>query len=342
MTGVSGESGPNAADGRISIIPAGMVAVGMQLPIQSQSTVYVDEWERSAGAPELAEIARAADRAGFFYVAVCDHVAIPRDKAEAMSTTWYDTFTTLGFLAGVTERVRLLSHVFVPNYRHPLVTAKALLTLDEVSQGRAILGVGAGHVDAEFAMLGADFEGRGRVLDESVDVVRAALLDEWPEYHGAHFDVADVGLRPRPRQEPRPPIWVGGSSPAALRRAGERGDGWLPQGNPPKKYPGMIETLRAHRARANEAAGIAGQPVDIGALCEYIHVGALPEGLDLGPWSLVGEPERIAEGLNRWVDAGANHLQVRFPSRSLAELIDQIEAFGAEVLPLLQATKSGQ
>ena len=160
-----------------------------------------------------------------------------------MSTTWYDTFTTLGFLAGVTERVRLLSHVFVPIYRHPLVTAKALLTLDELSQGRAILGVGAGHVEGEFDMLGVDFAGRGQRLDESVDVVRAALLDEWPEFHGARFDVADVGLRPRPRQTPRPPIWVGGSSPAALRRAGERGDGWLPQGNPPKKYPGMIETF---------------------------------------------------------------------------------------------------
>src|SRR5262245_44942355 len=228
---------------RVSIIPPGTVGVGMQLPIQSQSTVYVDEWERSAGAPELAAIAQAADQAGFFYVAVCDHVAIPRDKAEAMSTTWYDTFTTLGFLAGVTARIRLLSHVYVPVYRHPLVSAKALLTLDEVSGGRAILGVGAGHVEAEFAALDVDFASRGRILDEAVDVIRAALLDEWPEFHGEHFDITDVGLRPRPRQQPRPPIWVGGSSPAAIRRAGERGDGWLPQGNPPKKYPGMIEAL---------------------------------------------------------------------------------------------------
>jgi probable F420-dependent oxidoreductase len=319
---------------RISIVPAGTVAVGMQLPIQSQSTVYVDEWERTAGAPELARIARAADDAGFFYVAVCDHVAIPRDKAEAMSTTWYDTFTTLGFLAGVTERVRLLSHVYVPAYRHPLVTAKALLTLDEVSGGRAILGVGAGHVEAEFAVLGADFERRGRVLDEAIDVIRLALLEEFPEYHGEHVDVADVGLRPRPRQQPRPAIWVGGSSPAAIRRAGERGDGWLPQGNPPKKYPGMIESLRAHRARALPA-GPADAPVDIGALCEYVHVGPVPDGLDLGPWSITGSPDHIAEGLGRWVEAGANHLQVRFPSRSLDELLDQIAAFGAEVLPLL-------
>lgn len=310
----------------MSIVPPGRLAVGMQLPVQSQSTVYVDDWERDAGGAELAAVARAADRAGFFYVAVCDHVAIPRARAEAMSTTWYDTFTTLGFLAGVTEQVRLLSHVYVPAYRHPLQTAKALMTLDELSGGRAILGVGAGHLEGEFDLLGVDFATRGRRLDEAIDVIHAALLDEWPEHHGDFYDVADVGLRPRPRQQPRPPIWVGGSSPAAMRRAGERGDGWLPQGNPPKRYEEMVATVRGH-AR--------GEPVDVGALVEYLHVGAVPEGLDLGPWHVAGEPERIADRLRAWAEMGAAHVQVRFPSRSVDELVDQIERFGAEVLPLL-------
>ncbi len=311
---------------RVAIVPTDRLAVGMQLPIQSQSTVYVDAWERAAGAAELATVARAADRAGFFYVAVCDHVAIPRERAEAMSTTWYDTFTTLGFLAGVTERVHLLSHVYVPVYRHPLQTAKAVLTLDELSGGRAILGVGAGHLEGEFDLLGVDFASRGRRLDEAIDVIRAALLDEWPEFHGEFYDIADVGLRPRPRRQPRPPIWIGGSSPAAVRRAGERGDGWLPQGNPPKKYPGMVQNVRSRTD---------GQPVDIGALVEHLHVGAVPDGLEMGPWCVTGEPERIAERLLEWADMGAAHVQVRFPSRSVDELVDQIERFGADVLPLL-------
>src|SRR5439155_17582486 len=114
------------------------IAYGMQLPIQAQSTIFVEEWEKTAGAAELAAVARACDDAGFDYVAVCDHVAIPRSKAETMSTTWYDTVATLGFLAGVTTRVRLLSHVFVAAYRHPLQTAKAFATLDALSNGRAI------------------------------------------------------------------------------------------------------------------------------------------------------------------------------------------------------------
>src|SRR3954469_23209222 len=145
----------------VRIVPGGQIAVAMQLPIQSQSTLYAEPWEGDAGAAELAEIARAADRLGFFYVGVCDHARVPRASAGAMSPVWYDTMTTLGFLAGVTERVRLLSHVAIPAYRHPLVSAKAIATLDALSNGRAIYGVGAGHVEAEFQTFGVPFDERG-------------------------------------------------------------------------------------------------------------------------------------------------------------------------------------
>ncbi len=162
-------------------IPPDTLVYGMQLPIQSQSTIYAEPWEASAGAAELAAVARAADRNGFWYLAVCDHVAIPRPLDEKMDTSWYDTIATLGWLAGITEHVRLMSHVYVLPYRHPLMTAKAFLTLDELSAGRALLGVGAGHVQAEFELLGVDFEHRGSALDDAIDVVRAAFADEYPD-----------------------------------------------------------------------------------------------------------------------------------------------------------------
>ena len=96
----------------VSVVPAGTLAYGIQLPVQALSLLTSQPWEREgAGPPELLAAARAADAAGFLYVAVCDHVAIPRSKAETMSTTWYDTVATLGFLAGLTSKVRLLSHV---------------------------------------------------------------------------------------------------------------------------------------------------------------------------------------------------------------------------------------
>src|SRR5436190_7122253 len=191
------------SESMVRIVPTGQVAVGIQLPIQSQSTLYAEPWEATAGAKELAEIAKAADRLGFFYIGVCDHVAIPRSHAETMSTIWYDTMTTLGWLAGITERVRLLSHVAVPAYRHPLVPAKAVATLDVLSNGRAIFGVGAGHVEADCETYGVPFAERGAILDESLDIIDQSLREEFVTWHGARFDIDDMGLAPRPVQSPR-------------------------------------------------------------------------------------------------------------------------------------------
>ena len=302
------------------------VGFGMQLPIQSRSKLYREPWEDGAGRDELAAIAQAADRSGFSYIAVCDHVAIPRDQAETMQTAWYDTVATLGWLAALTTDVRLLSHVFIPAYRHPLVTAKSFMTLDHLSGGRAILGVGAGHVEGEFDVLGVPFTERGGITDDAVDVIRAAFDDEFPDIDTDRFSVHDVGQSPRPTQA-HLPIWVGGSSRPALRRAAERGDGWLPQGPPPEGMESAIAFLQQRRAELGRT-----QPFDIGGFAMPMYVGT-PDW-DLGPHAVSGSPDQLAEQLRGWASVGASHLQVRLRSRSADELVDQIGAFGAEVIPL--------
>lgn len=303
-----------------SIVPDGLLVYGMQLPIQSQSRIYVEPWELEAGAQDLGAAARKADATGFFYIAVCDHVTIPAPLDQKMGDVWYDTVATLGWLAGITEHVRLLSHVYVVAYRHPLVTAKAFATLDELSGGRAILGVGAGHVEPEFERLGVDFAGRGAATDEAVDVLRSV-------FDGTY---EDAGVGPRPRQE-HVPIWIGGSSKPALRRAGARGDGWLPQGTPKKDMPDSIAYLREARA----AAGRADDPIDIGAITGIYYVGE--PTWDVGSWTTTGSGEAIAEQIRGFAELGVNHAQIRFRSRSLDELLDQMDAFHAEVAPHLNA-----
>jgi probable F420-dependent oxidoreductase len=301
---------------------------GMQLPVQSQSTLYAEAWEASAGPGDLVAIARAADRAGFAYLAVCDHVGIPRRLAAAMSTVWYDPVATLAHLAAVTERVRLLSHVAVVGLRHPLLTAKQYATLDHLSGGRLILGVGAGHVREEFEALGVDFRQRGAVLDECVDALRAALgPEEFPEHHGKLYDFAGLGQRPRPAQA-RVPVWVGGSSPAAVRRAALKGDGWLPQGDPRDRLAPQIDRLRRLRAEA----GIE-EPLTVGAIAEPLYVGR--PGWDVGRRTLTGGPQELAESLRAYRAMGVHQIQVRFRSRGRDELTDQMEAFGAAVAPHL-------
>lgn len=312
----------------VQIVPRGRLAVGMQLPVAAQSTVFRAPWETTAGPAELLRVAQACDRAGFFYVAVCDHVCIPRSHAAAMSTTWYDAVATLGWLAAATRTVRLLSYVYVAAYRHPLQTAKAFATLDALSGGRIILGVGAGHLEGEFAALGVDFGRRGALLDDAIDVVAAAFRDEFPEHDGHVWQVRDLGLRPRPVQQPRPPIWVGGSTPAALRRAAVRGDGWLPQGTFRDRLPAQIATVREHRRRVRGDV-----PIEIGANSEWLHVGR--PSFDLGPNARSGSGEELAASLRELHALGVSHCGVRFRSRSCDELVDQIDAFAADVMPLL-------
>jgi probable F420-dependent oxidoreductase len=299
------------------IVPAGSVVFGIQLPVQAQSKYFVEDWELGAGPAEVAAVAQAADRAGFFYVAVCDHVAIPDDLAPRMSAVWWDTIATLGWLAGLTTKTRLLSSVFNLTYRHPLVSAKSFATLDYISQGRALIGVGAGHVEKEFAALGVDFAGRGRLLDDALEVFDEAL----------RTGVVDgMEIQPRPVQQPRPPIWVGGSAPAAVRRAARLADGWLPQGTPLADMPAMVDLYRKERG---DDTG------DIGAIAPWLYVG--DPSWDVNRPCVSGSPEQLAAELNKWAAVGVNHWPVRFPSRGVDELVDQITAFGEQVGPLLGA-----
>jgi probable F420-dependent oxidoreductase len=299
-------------------IPEGRRVFGMQLPVQAQSTYFVADWERSAGPDEMARIARTADAHGCFYLGVCDHVALPEAVAGSMGTHWVDPIGTLAWLGAQTERVGLLTHVYVLPYRHPLMAAKQFATVDHLTKGRMICGVGAGHVEAEFERLGVDFHRRGATVEHALPVLAAALEHEF---------VDGFGARPRPTQAPRPPIWVAGSSAAAIRRAGRHGDGWLPQG---PSDAAMVTLLQASR----EDAGRADRPMAIGHITPFLYVGR--PGWEVGDATVSGEPGEIAEQLLAGTAKGVNQLQVRFRARSCDELCEQIVAFATTVMPLLE------
>jgi hypothetical protein len=139
----------------------------------------------------------------------------------------------------------------------------------------------------------------------------------------------DVGLRPRPVQQPRPPVWIGGNTPAALKRAAVRGDGWLPQGTFRDQLPGQIATIREHRRKARGE-----EPIEIGANSPWLYLGT--PGFDVGPNALTGPADAITASLLELKALGVTHCGVRFRSRSCDELCDQIEAFAAGVLPHLR------
>jgi probable F420-dependent oxidoreductase len=186
-------------------------------------------WEEDAGMAELVEIARAADRLGYHHLTCSEHVGIPTDVAKVRGATYWDPLATFGYLAAVTERVRLATYVLVLGYHHPLEIAKRYGTLDLVSGGRLILGVGVGSLREEFELLDAPFADRGARADDALVALRASLSQEQPVYHGAHYDFEGFVVRPRAVQ-PRVPLWVGGRTRRSLRRAVALADGSAPFG----------------------------------------------------------------------------------------------------------------
>ncbi len=305
---------------------------GIQLPIQTLTRTLVDPWEDDASVDDLIAVAQRAEANGHAFVGVCDHVVVPDDDyAKHMTTTWYDTVATLAFLAAHTSSVQLLSVVWVAAYRHPLQTAKSFGTIDHLSGGRAILGVGAGHVEGEFAALGVDFSTRGRRLDEAIDAVRTAFDDTYVSFDGEFSSYDRVGVAPRPVANL--PIWVGGSGPAAWRRAGARGDGYIPMGNSLDQYSEIIDTMRT----AAVAAGRPDTAFDVGYMPGWAYLGVddpadVPDGL---PPAMVVGAEAMAADIRAARDAGANTMHCKFRGRTLGEYLEQLDRFADEVVPLV-------
>jgi probable F420-dependent oxidoreductase len=311
----------------VSVVPDGVLAYGMQLPVQALSVRVSMPWEQEGTVADMVRVAQAADAAGFLYVAVCHHVAIPPEPAEMMSTQWFDPIATLGYLAAHTSRTRLMTNVFIAAYQPPLATAKAFATLDRLSGGRAIVGIGAGHVEGEFDALGVSFAGRGALTDEALATISRALTEEWTDPRGG----GRVGQRPRPVQQPHPPIWIGGSGKPALRRVATMADGWIPQATPLDQLPADIASILRMRDETRPGA-----VPEIGYHL-VAHVGEpsweLPKGV------MHGSPERIADFANSRLGAiGVSHLQVRLIARDASEHCEQIARFGAQVGPLLVRT----
>lgn len=172
--------------------------------------------------------ARFAEETGFHSAMISDHIAVTPDVAQPYPAPFYDPFTTLAWFAGQTERIELGTTVAVLPYRSPLQTARVVANLDQISGGRAVLGVGIGWSQQEYAALNVPYERRGAVTDEYLGAIRELWTKELASYKGEFVDFTDVSTAPLPVRDPHPPVWIGGQSGAAIRRAVRFGTHWHP------------------------------------------------------------------------------------------------------------------
>ncbi|WP_141014793.1 LLM class F420-dependent oxidoreductase [Nocardioides sambongensis] len=273
--------------------------IGLVSPVVTRLPGAFNAWEADAGIAELAQVAVAADRLGYDHLTCSEHVAVPTAVAEQRGGTYWDPLATFGYLAAQTSRIRLATQVLVLGYHHPLAIAKRYGTLDAVSGGRLVLGVGVGSLEEEFDLLGADFGGRGARADDAMRALRASLGDRSPSYAGSHYAFDGLVVEPHAVQE-QVPLWVGGQGARSLRRAVELGDGWVPFGR--------LSELGALVADADLPTGF-----------EIV----LGPGQALDP---IGDRAKTEERLGRVADAGATVVSVKIAADSVGAYVDQLEA----------------
>jgi probable F420-dependent oxidoreductase len=223
-----------------------------------QLGLYVRNMGPQSTRATLLECARAAEQAGVDHLWVADHVAIPPDQAEGSGGRYLDPLATLAFLAAATTRIGLGTGVLVLPYRPPLATAKWVATIQELSGGRMLLGAGAGWMEPEFRVVGVAREQRGAITDRTLEFLHRCFAADEVEEAGQRFL-----FLPRPQ---RPPIYVGGSGRAALRRAARFGEGWMPNASDPAKLEPAIRELRELFAtaarREPEVVALTSLPLD--------------------------------------------------------------------------------
>jgi probable F420-dependent oxidoreductase len=290
------------------------VRFGLLLPVVSRNPRFdPTRWDASAGIDELAAIARTADRLGYHWLSFPEHVAVPDEAVAIRGGTYWATLPTMGYLAGVTSQIWLTTCVIVLGYHHPLDIVKSYGTLDRISGGRLILGVGVGSLEPEFQLLDVPFSDRGPRADDAMRAIRAVWGEPRPSYNGPYYRFDGWVMDPAaPRTDLT--MWVGGRTRRSLRRAASLGDGWMPFGLGPDQLRAILGAVPVASLR----------PADRPSFDVVLH----PEP----PLDPLGDPTSTRDKVDEYAGIGATMCNLRFRNRSLAHYLEQLEAL-TKVVP---------
>jgi probable F420-dependent oxidoreductase len=273
----------------------------------------------------LTTFARQAERHRMASLWVSDHVVIPHDSSgyaggrfhHPPEKPYLEPVAVLAAAAMCTDHARLGASVFVLGHRHPVVMAKMLSTIDALSNGRLICGVGVGWWKQEIETLGSPFHARGRQADEILKVFKELWTSDNPRFEGEFYKFRDLGFSPKPVQKPRPPIWVGGDSPGAFRRVIELGDGWHAAGKTPAQMKDRIDRLRKLADEAKRPWESITLSLRFGLTDDLVKQGA----------------QAIADLFGEYKRLGLAHLMVDFRRDELSRMLELLDFLALKVRP---------
>jgi probable F420-dependent oxidoreductase len=293
------------------------------------------------------EVARLAERLGYHSVWFSDHVCMGRDegtfhtantsgkRAYPNQPVMMDMIATMGAVAAATTTLRMAPSVWIAPYRHPLSAAHQLATVDVLSGGRLIVGVGSGWDPQEFAAVGANFERRGAVTEECIRVFKHAWTEPWLDFRGEFYEIVDVSMEPKPVQQPHPPIFFGTITERGARRAARVADGVYPMFLDAYGDPGRFDHVREAALREGERIGRDLTRFRMAAFCSGLVTGPDDEAARREQrMTLSGTAEQILGDVQRFAEAGYSHLTMHFDVRSgtMPEYLELVDRFAAEVI----------
>src|SRR5215470_13723933 len=297
-------------------------------------------------------VAKAAERAGFDFLSVSDHLVVPAKFksrypyhvagvfAAAEHGHCFDQLASVAFLAGCTERLRLLTSVTVVPHRPAVLTAKMLATIDVLAKGRLIIGAGAGWMKEEFELLGVPFEDRGRLTDEYLAAFKELWTKDTPSYSGKYVKFSDVLFYPKPVQKPHPPLWIGGESPPALRRTIKFADVWYPGSNSQTKPLDTPERLAAGIADVKRACAAVGRdPATLGfalLVQGFFEWGDYKTADGSARRFFTGTSADMAADAAALLSLGVGHVALRLGGNTAQECVARIERFGTDVIAMMK------
>jgi probable F420-dependent oxidoreductase len=282
---------------------------------------------------DVIAIGELAEELGYDSLWVMDHLFHTGFVSERLGTRpYFHPLATLSALSMTTSRIALGTSVMVLPYHDPVELAKYVATLDHLSRGRVLLGVGAGALVPEFEALGVPVRERGARTDESIAVMQDLWTNPDPAFEGRFWRFSDVQFWPKPVQQPHPPIWVGGASPGARRRTALLGNAWHPNGVAPEDYPAGRDEIRERAAEAGRDPGSISMTVRVD-----VRVPS-PDAEDRAHRATIpgDDPARIVDALEAYAEAEVEHTVIALGSGDVPALREVMQRIAAEVIPAVR------
>src|SRR5262245_21136102 len=303
-------------------------------------------FRRVASPDAIRQVALRAEQLGFDGIWVSDHIVIPGTVTDRFARRFgdstgigsliYEPLTVLAFAAACTSRIRLGTTVLILPYRNPLVTAKALSTLDVLSGGRVIAGMAVGWMEDEFKALGVPFKERGALSDEYIAAIKALWTQDQPALDGQFVRFDNIDFEPKPVQKPHIPIWIGGNSKRAMRRAVALGEGWHPT------RP-LVDDIKAGVAYLSEVCGQQGRDPHSLMIAVRLPLKFYDRSESTVERPLLGGTQKIIDDISQYYDAGVRYIILdtfysapELEHETVESMLATIDRFAADVMPKLR------